>query len=83
MEVVHSRHISSFMEKKVQLACHKLANVHWSCLRGLNHPQGSSRYPFLLLFYIEDNVQFKFGAMNSRIQFFFFKNLTFVSPYLC
>ena len=60
MEVVHSRHISSFMVKKAQLTCYKQANIHWSCFRRLDHPQGSSRYPFLLLFHIKDNVQFNF-----------------------
>ena len=45
------------------------------------HPQGSTCYPFLLLFHIEDNVHFKFGGVSSRIQNFF-KNPTFVSPYL-
>ena len=46
----------------MQLACHKQANIHWSCFQRLDHPQGSTRYPFLLLFHIENNVQFKFGG---------------------
>ena len=33
----------------------------------LDQPQGGSRYLFLLLFHIEDNVHFKFGG---RIQNF-------------
>ena len=33
---------------------------HWSYFWRLDHPQGSSHYLFLLLFHIEDNVQFKF-----------------------
>ena len=45
--------------QKTQLACHKQANIHWSYFQRLDQPQrgggGGTRYPFLLLFHIEDN----------------------------
>ena len=42
---------------------YSLSHIHWNYFRRLDHPQGSTRYPFLLLCHIEDNVYFKFGRV--------------------
>ena len=60
MEIVHSLHMPSFMEKKAQLAFHKQVIF----IKRPAHSKGSTYYPFLFLFHIKDNVHFKF--------FFFF-----------
>ena len=74
MEVVYSRPISSFMEKKAKLACHKQANIHRSCFQRLDRPQGNTHYPIFLLFHIEDNVHFKFGGRKFKNSTFFQKS---------
>ena len=58
MEVMHSRHISSFMEKKTQLAFQKRVIFIGGASGGLIVLRG------LVLFYIEDNVQFKFEGVG-------------------
>ena len=45
------------------------SHIHLRCFRRLDHPQRSYGYLFLLLFNIEDNVQFKFGRVNSILFF--------------
>ena len=39
-----------------EMGRHRASHIHWSNFRRLDHPQGISRYLFLLLFHIEDNV---------------------------
>ena len=90
---MYSLYISSFMETKDTTCMSQASSYSLELLRRLDHLQGNTRYPFLLLFHIEDSVHFNLEGgggggggggwgVNSRIQSSFFKSPTFVSPYL-
>ena len=81
-QVVHSLHISSFMEKKAQLAFQKQAIFNGATSEDLITPRGAliihSCFCFTLRTMFNSSLESEFKFFIQKV----FKNPTFVFPYL-